>query len=659
MVTPPDAPRIASLSLERLKTLPSRRDVWQLGFARMPSWVTEERGKPFRPLIALCHSAAAEKLGNGDVRTPGDPLGPPAIAAVAQLAVNRSIGYRPQRIEVRDPQLADAVRADLASCGIEVEVVERLEALDEVIADMMRHVGGKAASARFFEPGVDLECLRAFADSAVEFHRAAPWNFLTDDDLILVESPAAPKGLGCFNVLGAGGIERGLGFFPSKAAFERFKQSEPFDPKIAAAGLWIMSFDEIVDWPIADSELWEEHDLPIAGDRGYPSLVCHLPNGSARSASAVHLAFVEALMRALAATTEDELDSGRWTKAVETIEGPLAVELSLPAVLEAKAGARRRGPDPAGELPDRRVMEQTLRDLQQMMASREFKSEEEMNAFLATQVGKRPKHTPARTPQGRAQELVDRAFEERGRMRIKLAREALRLWPDCAEAWVLQAEQMPNLDRRRELYRNAVAAAERALGPKPFAEDVGHFWGILETRPYMRARSGLAGALWDAGERDEAIAHWLDLLRLCPGDNLGVRDLLVPRLLEARRDAEAEDMLAKYDDDASAMLGFARALLEFRRSGVGSAAQAKLDAAIRRNAYVPKYLTGRASMEGPVPDFYRIGSDDEARIATSVLLAAWTSTDGAIEWLGRSIRPPKSERRERRREGKGRNKPGK
>lgn len=33
----------------------------------------------------------------------------------------------------------------------------------------------------------------------------------------------------------------------------------------------------------------------------------------------------------------------------------------------------------------------------------------------------------------------------------------------------------------------------------------GHFWGILETRFYMRARAGLAEALWELGERDAAI----------------------------------------------------------------------------------------------------------------------------------------------------------
>jgi tetratricopeptide (TPR) repeat protein len=216
---------------------------------------------------------------------------------------------------------------------------------------------------------------------------------------------------------------------------------------------------------------------------------------------------------------------------------------------------------------------------------------------------------------------------------------------------VIQAEEMPDLERRRDLYRNGVEAAERALGPEPFVEDVGHFWGILETRPYMRARNGFAGALWDSGERDEAIEHWQDLLRLCPNDNMGVRYGLVPRLIEANRDTEAEQVLDQYEGEPMATPLYARALLEFRRSGAGPAARSKLDAAMRANPRVPGYLTGRATMDDPLPNSYARGSDEEAQICTSLLLGPWHSTDGAVEWLSGAIRPPKSERRAKRKRG--------
>ncbi|HXY17585.1 MAG TPA: tetratricopeptide repeat protein [Gaiellaceae bacterium] len=69
----------------------------------------------------------------------------------------------------------------------------------------------------------------------------------------------------------------------------------------------------------------------------------------------------------------------------------------------------------------------------------------------------------------------------------------------------------------------SVAAGERALGPRIFAEGAGYFWGLVETRPYMRARAALAALLWKLGRREEALEHARELLRLNPNDNQGIR----------------------------------------------------------------------------------------------------------------------------------------
>lgn len=300
-------------------------------------------------------------------------------------------------------------------------------------------------------------------------------------------------------------------------------------------------------------------------------------------------------------------------------------------------------------MPDRRLLERTLADFQQLLAKQDFESPEKANAFLASQVGRVPRHVTPSTPEEQAQELVYRALEERGRLRVKLAREALRSWPDCTEAWVLRAEETPDLERRTEFYRKGVEAGERTLGPRPFAEGVGAFWGMLETRPYMRARNGLAGALWESGRHDEAIAHWEDLLRLNPVDNQGVRDMLVPHLLEQHRDDEARSVLAAFEEDASAMLSYARALLEFRRCGDGDVARNRLTAALRNNPHVSKYLTGSAAMPPRLPESYRLGSEDEAQLATAALAQAWRATEGAVEWLRHSRKLRKKERDSKRR----------
>jgi hypothetical protein len=84
-----------------------------------------------------------------------------------------------------------------------------------------------------------------------------------------------------------------------------------------------------------------------------------------------------------------------------------------------------------------------------------------------------------------AQELVYRAWEEPSRKRsMELARRALELSADCADAYCILAEiQAKTEDEAILLYRQGVEAGRRALGRKAFREDVGHFWGLLENPP--------------------------------------------------------------------------------------------------------------------------------------------------------------------------------
>jgi hypothetical protein len=80
--------------------------------------------------------------------------------------------------------------------------------------------------------------------------------------------------------------------------------------------------------------------------------------------------------------------------------------------------------------------------------------------------------------------------------RIKLAREALSISPDCADAYNLLAEEEArSIEESKEFYRKGVEEGRHALEEKIFKEDGGHFWGYLPTRPYMRSRAGLIECL--------------------------------------------------------------------------------------------------------------------------------------------------------------------
>ncbi len=67
----------------------------------------------------------------------------------------------------------------------------------------------------------------------------------------------------------------------------------------------------------------------------------------------------------------------------------------------------------------------------------------------------------ASKPRDRAEDLVYEAWEAAGPQRAVLAREALALWPDCADGYVLLAQAASSLEEARELLERGVAAGER------------------------------------------------------------------------------------------------------------------------------------------------------------------------------------------------------
>ena len=239
-----------------------------------------------------------------------------------------------------------------------------------------------------------------------------------------------------------------------------------------------------------------------------------------------------------------------------------------------------------------------------------------------------------------AQEIMYDAWEAPTRQRaVALAKKALTVSADCADAYVLLAEEeAKNLEEAIDLYRKAVEAGERALGKKTFKEDVGHFWGLLETRPYMRARAGLAQSLWEASQREEAVEHYWDMLRLNHNDNQGIRDLLMPCLIALGRYEDAEKLFKQFEEDGMAAWMYSRALLDYRKYGDSPAADKSLKAALDENKHVPSYLLGRKKMPRALPSHYGFGDDNEAVLHAHGNTAAWKVTPGAMEWLAAKVK---------------------
>ncbi len=295
----------------------------------------------------------------------------------------------------------------------------------------------------------------------------------------------------------------------------------------------------------------------------------------------------------------------------------------------------KRKPNTRPPFLDRRAMERTMSGIGRLLSEREFQSPDEAEAFLQKMLASGALEAqPARIPVEQAQDLMYDAWEATGWRRVELARRALEISPDCADAYVLLAEEAArSLEEARDLYEQGVKAGERALGPRMFEEEVGSFWGLVETRPYMRARAGLAQSLWMLGERQQAIEHYTDMLRLNPGDNQGIRYLLAACLLEMGSDEALGKLLDQYEDDATAIWSYTRALWAFRRLGAGPEANASLRTALKQNRFVPQYLLGMKKLPRHLPEYIGFGDEDEAVAYVAEAGAGWWKTPGAMEWL--------------------------
>lgn len=302
--------------------------------------------------------------------------------------------------------------------------------------------------------------------------------------------------------------------------------------------------------------------------------------------------------------------------------------------------------------PSVRPTERVMADVHRLLSGQDFQSLDDANAFLRRTLmsGHAPRRQ-ATSALDRAQDLMYSAWDERSRARrVALARKALDISADCADAYVLLAEEAATAAEAEALYAAGCKAGERALGPAMFRDDAGHFWGILETRPYMRARLGLAECLQATAKHDEALAHYRELLRLNPGDNQGVRYILAAALCELHRDEELSALLdgEEYRADGSAAWLFTRVLVAFRRKQDSPAARQALAAARRANSHVAAFLTGARKMPKRLPDYIGFGDESEAVAYVSEYQQGWQTTPGALAWLETPIDALRRARRPRR-----------
>jgi len=136
------------------------------------------------------------------------------------------------------------------------------------------------------------------------------------------------------------------------------------------------------------------------------------------------------------------------------------------------------------------------------------------------------------------------------------------------------------------LYRKALELA----GPEVKDMPEGGFWGIIETRPYMRALHGLGLTAWRTDKLETALDIFRQMLELNPNDNQGVRYLMGPVYHQMGNLGEAARWYERNGDDPHNIYNYG--LLLIQQNKLKQAATA-LILAISTNPYIAPMLLGQ------------------------------------------------------------------
>lgn len=617
-------------SLKKFLSLPVNSDeTWQGGAIPMADMldlpVVEDAGEAS---IVLWHSTLSELVHAKPILPAVESRLDGFVEVMLEFSKEHKFPFRPARIECNDRELVTGLNDLLHDSETTATFVAEMPQWSAVLQDMMDQFvlkGPLMPSLR--DAGCTDQQIREFADAAAAFYRARLWDYLDDVDLIKIETPRPPRYLKYAVVLGAGSQTYGLGFY-NKAEDHYDMMSQQADP--LKLSLFNLSFDSPADVGSADVELWNELDLPLETGEAFPSMVLFSKKGSRRP-TPKELDFATIVLRALATTSEEEIDSGRWTKSVELPGKSKKCVLSIPNLLDPPDHAEwmRRG-----MMPEMRGNERHFKLVQEFIENNgDGMDLDELNAAINAKFAGPMDEIgyPMDTPADRAEALCQQAINAFGRRRIQLAKQALTEDPTHVEANLLLAESTRPADRRIELFRGAMETAKKKLGSM-MEEEVGHFWGITDTRPFMRACHGLAASLHEAGQTNEAIEQYQEMLHLNPDDNQGVRYEVIPLMIVHNREEEAVKLLDSYREE-TALWHYMNSLAAFRRSGRSASSKKAMRSAFRANEHVAELMQSNAP---PLhPDSYALGSPEEAAICISELADAWDETEGYVQWMFR------------------------
>lgn len=283
--------------------------------------------------------------------------------------------------------------------------------------------------------------------------------------------------------------------------------------------------------------------------------------------------------------------------------------------------------------------EAKIAEITSLLKAQNFDSIENVQAFLSAQLSNpsaQQAFPPAINTDKVLELLVAADNESSPAKRKKLLDQAIQMDPEHPDTLIMLSEDAPTIGESMKLAQSAMESAAKRLGEAFFKENRGHFWGLIETRPFMRAKAAYAHLLSLSGRLGTACEHYEQLLELNPSDNQGNRYDLLMHYLQLERLNEADRLLKSYGDEATCFILYDKLILEYLRNGVTEHLNFLYRLARKENKHVPAYLLDQKRLPADIPYSYSMGSMEEAVTYAFSHARIWDQLLGLKDWMAKT-----------------------
>ena len=217
------------------------------------------------------------------------------------------------------------------------------------------------------------------------------------------------------------------------------------------------------------------------------------------------------------------------------------------------------------------------------------------------------------TPLDDAYEILEEAQNARNKKEaIKLAKKAYETSPECFDAILFQCDLEENGIKKMKLLGDGLENEKNRLTKEKYfdKENIGHFYGIFETRPYIRGLVVKAEYLLEEGKLRQAESICREVLRLNENDNMGARYLLMAIFATLEEENDMLKLYKKYPEETLEMLFPLFAL--YYKIGNDNKAKEYLNRVNKCNSNFVKLFNGSIRKNDKVtPGYYSRGDSSE------------------------------------------------